>query len=472
MFSFFHTPSRTPIQLFNTQSKQLETLTPLKKDTVSLYTCGPTVYNYAHLGNLRAYVFSDILKRTLLYSGYNVSQVINITDVGHLVSEGDDGEDKVEKATKREGKEAQEITALYTEAFMNDLTELNINTDNTKFPRATDYIAEQIALIDTLEKKGHTYTTSDGVYFDTSTFPTYGALGGIDLDGLKEGARVTKNDEKKHPTDFALWKFSGETKRQQEWESPWGVGFPGWHIECSAMATNILGQQIDIHTGGIDHIPVHHNNEIAQSEAATDKPFAQMWLHNEFLNVESGKMAKSADNFLRLSSLAEHNIHPLAYRYFLLQAQYRSPVTFSWEALTAAQTALERLAHTVQSFPQQGKIEETYQQEFTDYIANDLDTPKALALIWKLLKDDTLRDADKKATILDFDRVLGLSLETFSHETSEQENIPEHVYTLVREREEARKRKDWKEADTLRDKIAEAGYVVKDTDEGPKIEKG
>ena len=463
MFSFWK-------QLFNTETRSVELLDTVKPKKVSMYSCGPTVYHYAHLGNLRSYVFSDILKRTLMYLGYDVSQVINITDVGHLVSDADDGEDKVEKGARREGKTVKEIISFYTDAFFEDIKALNIDTHGTKFPRATEYIEEQINLIKKLEEKGHTYITTDGVYFDTSTFPEYGKLGGIDTEGMREGARVEKNTEKRNPTDFALWKFSGKQKRLQEWESPWGTGFPGWHIECSAMAMKILGEEIDIHTGGIDHIPIHHNNEIAQSEAATDHTFARIWMHNEFLTTANEKMAKSAENFLRLENLKEKQIHPLAYRYFLLQGQYRSPLSFSWEAVESSETALKRLANIVQNFPNRGSIEDTYKQEFSDLIARDLDTPQALALIWKLLKDDSVRDADKKATILDFDRVFGLSLNSITFSSKEASTVPDNVQQLAQDRESARIAQNWDKADELREKIRAAGYIVKDTDNGPVVE--
>ena len=454
------------LSLFNTKTKAKEKFKSLEEGVVKLYTCGPTVYNYAHLGNLRSYVFADVLKRTLTYTGYDVQHVTNVTDVGHLVSDGDEGEDKIEKAVGREGKSASEIANFYTKSFLQDLELLNIEKKSTTFPKATDYIPEQIQLIEKLEKKGHTYITSDGVYFDTSTFPTYGALGGIDLEGLKEGARVATNTEKKNPTDFALWKLSSkDSQRAQEWESPWGVGFPGWHIECSAMAMKILGEQIDIHTGGIDHIPVHHNNEIAQSKSATGKEFARFWLHNQFVNVSGGdKMAKSADNFLRLQTIIDRGIHPLAYRYFLLQAHYRSSIEFSWEALEASRTALKRLAEHVQTLPENGNVSETYKKQFEEKIADDLDTPGVLALIWTLLKDDSVQDADKRSTIEIFDEVLGLSLSSLSFDADT--DIPEEVQKLAEKREEARKEKNWQEADTLRDDIAKKGFIVKDTDSG------
>ena len=471
MFSLFK--KRTPVQklyLFNTKTKQKEEFEPISK-AVSIYSCGPTVYHYAHLGNLRSYVFRDVLKRTLLYSGYKVKDVINITDVGHLVSDADEGEDKVEKAVRREGKTAQGITTFYSKEFLNDIKALNIDINKTLFPKATDYIAEQIDLLKKMEEKGLTYKTSDGIYFDTSKFKNYGVLGGIDLEGLKEGARVTLNKEKKNPTDFALWKLSpsGE-QRQQEWDSPWGKGFPGWHLECSAMAMKLLGEQIDIHTGGIDHIPVHHNNEIAQSESVTNKKFSRFWLHNQHLkNVGGDKMAKSKENFLRLQTVIDKNINPLSYRYFLLQAHYRSPITFSWEALEASQTALRRLSEQVQNLPKGGSVSEKYKQKFESSVADDLDTSGALALVWMLLKDDSVSDKDKRATLVDFDKVLGLDLFNISFEKIVE--VPEEVHKLAEERELARKSKNWQKADQLREEIDKLGFVIKDAESGFKIEK-
>jgi len=290
-----------------------------------MYNCGPTVYNYAHIGNLRGYVQADIIRRVLEYYNFEVKQIINITDVGHLVDDAEDGKDKIEKGAEREKKSVEEIVEFYTNAFYDDLLALNINPSRIyHFPRASEHITEQIELIKVLEKKGYTYTTHDGVYFDTSKYPEYGNFAHLDTERLQEGARVETNPEKKNPTDFALWKFSGDRKRLQEWDSPWGVGFPGWHIECSAMAMKYLGEQFDIHCGGIDHKPVHHTNEIAQTEATTDtKPWVKYWLHGEFLLIDEGKMAKSGENFLTLQTLKDKNIDPLAYRYFVLQAHYR-----------------------------------------------------------------------------------------------------------------------------------------------------
>ena len=471
MFPIFRKNKKKPkLSLFNTKTKKKEVFKSINKNEVSLYTCGPTVYNHAHLGNLRSYIFADILKQSLIYFGYKVHHVTNITDVGHLVSDADEGEDKIEKAVKREGKSAQDITNFYTQGFLKDIKALNINYASTKFPKATDYIKEQVALIQKLETKNLTYKTSDGIYFDTSKFKKYGELGGINLEGLKEGARVANNSEKKNLTDFALWKFSKkEEKRQQEWDSPWGIGFPGWHVECSAMAMEILGEQIDIHTGGIDHIPVHHNNEIAQSESATGKEFARFWIHHQFLNVQDEKMAKSEENFLRLQSVIDRGIHPISYRYFLLQAHYRSPINFSWEALDASQTALKRLSDQVKTFPKDGTVSEKYLKIFKSQIGNDLDTPGVIATIWTLLKDESVIDNDKGATISEFDKVLGLGL--FELSFGEGIKVPDEVEELAKKRQTARESKDWQTADKLRDEIEAKGFIVHDTEDSFSFSK-
>jgi cysteinyl-tRNA synthetase len=348
----------SPIFLTNTLSHKKETFIPIKPHVATLYSCGFTVYSQAHIGNIRPYVFSDILARTLIADGYHVRRVINITDVGHLVSDGDEGEDKMEMGAKRENTTADEIATRYTNLFLHDLKEVNIDTESVLFPRATQYISEQITMVKELEKNGYTYRTSDGIYFDVSKFPEYGKLGGLSDEALKEGSSDSVEDrialagrtrlkeftsEKRNPADFALWKFSPRTaRRQQEWSSPWGLGFPGWHIECSAMVRALLGDTIDIHTGGIDHIPVHHNNEIAQSESVLGHPFVHYWMHSAFLTIEGQKISKSLGNTIYLSEIIERGYHPLALRYFFLQAQYSSSISFSWDTLAGAQEARGR----------------------------------------------------------------------------------------------------------------------------------
>ncbi|MHB1316521.1 MAG: cysteine--tRNA ligase [Minisyncoccota bacterium] len=463
------------IYLHNTYTGKDELFKPIEEGVVSMYNCGPTVYNYAHIGNMRSFIFADTLRRMFEWNGYSVKQIINITDVGHLAGDGDEGEDKVEKKALLEGKTAEDITNFYTKAFFEDLKNLSIDSTHITFPKATKHIPEQIAMIQDLEKKGFVYKTSDGIYFDTSKFPEYGKLGNINLSGLEEGARIGENSEKINLTDFALWKFSpepgsGENRRQQEWESPWGVGFPGWHIECSAMSIKYLGDEFDVHTGGIDHIPVHHNNEIAQSVCSGHK-FAHYWLHNAFLNIAQVKMAKSGENFITINSLIEKGFDPLAFRYLLLTSHYSSPMDFSFEALEGAQTALKRLRRFVHeglediSNTDQHILAE-YRQKFTEYINKDLDTPKALALVWEIIKDQSLNFGDKKSLILSFDAFFGLNLHIH-----EEVPIPIEVQKLVLERNTARDNKDFLLSDSLRKQIEELGFEVLDTSEGTKVEK-
>ena len=460
------------IQLYNTLTRKKENFTPLKNGAVSLYNCGPTVYDYAHIGNLRSYVFADVLRRVFEYNDYKVTQVINITDVGHLTSDEDDGADKLEESARKADKSAQEVAEFYTRAFFKDLIALDIDIKNITFPKATEHIAEQIALIEKLEKRGFVYQTSDGVYFDTSKLSDYGKLARLDIEGLKAGARVEETGEKKNITDFALWKFSlqsgsAQEKRQQEWRSRWGVGFPGWHLECSAMSMKYLGEHFDVHTGGIDHISVHHTNEIAQSESATGKPFVNYWMHNEFINVDGEKMSKSLGNIITLEEVVVKGFSPFAYRYWLLTAHYKTLVNFTWEALAGAQTALDKLYnHFLEYGDGVGNVDKEYKARFTEYINDDLNTPKAIALLWELVKDDNISSADKKATILDFDKVLGLGFADVKTEV-----IPEEVLMLVEERGKVREEKDWGKSDELRDEIAKMGFEVLDTEDGSKVRK-
>ncbi len=452
-----------------TRSK--EVFEPIHPPKVGLYTCGPTVYNYAHIGNLRTYIFSDILKRVLIYNGYKVKHVMNITDVGHLTGDRDMGEDKLEKGARKEGKSAWDIAAYYTEAFKKDIKALNIQNP-TLWCKATDTIDDQIKLVKTLEEKGYTYHISDGIYFDTSKFKDYTKLSHQDLEALQEGARVEKNPEKRNATDFALWKFSPEgVQRQMEWDSPWGAGFPGWHIECSAMSMKYLGDMLDIHCGGTDHVDVHHTNEIAQSEAATGKRFFNFWMHGAFLIIAGGKkMAKSEDNFLTLDATVKSNdIDPLAYRFAAFQTHYRKPMEYSEEAITAANNGLQHLRNQVRTLMNSAKaseIDTEYQQKFLAAVNNDLNVPQALAVVQDLLKSDL--QADKKlATVFDFDRVLGLDLQ----KAGEDQALPEEIQALVDARTRARKEKQWELSDQLRDQIQTLGYAVHDTAQGMKVFK-
>ncbi len=448
------------IYLTNTLTKQKELFTPLVPGAVGMYHCGPTVYGPIHIGNLRAFLLADIVRRVFEYNHYTVNQVMNITDIGHLVSDGDDGNDKMTKGLEREGlainlENMLTLARKYETMFVNDLSALNILTPKV-LPRASDHIDQDIAIITKLESAGHTYTTSDGVYFDTTSMPDYGKLGGI---SNQNESRIETNTEKKNPRDFALWKFDTD----KGWPSPWGMGFPGWHIECSGMSMHYLGEQFDIHTGGHDLASIHHNNEIAQSECTTGHNYVNYWLHNEFVNIGSDKMAKSGDNSITIATLTEKSINPLALRYLYLQSHYRSQISFSWDALSGSQTALHKLQKIISSFPDDGTISESYQTLFRDMISDDLNTAGGLAIVWELLKNGDVSDADKRATILDFDQVLGLKLSEATN-TTEQETkeIPEHIQKLIDERAQARAQKNWSRADELRDQIKEAGFEVRD----------
>ncbi len=453
----------------NTLSGKVEEFKPITPNKVGMYNCGPTVYGKVHIGNMRAYVFADLIKNVLTYNNYNVHQVINITDVGHLVSDSDEGADKVEEQAKKENLNAVEVTQKYTEYFYKKLDELNIDRSTIEFPKASDHITEQLEIIKTLEQKGFTYITSDGVYFDTSKFPAYGELGHINIKGLQEGARVEANDEKRNITDFALWKFSKES-RQQEWQSPWGVGFPGWHIECSAMASKYLGNTFDIHTGGVDHIPTHHQNEIAQSTAAHDAPLSNYWLHVNHITIDGQKISKSIGNTVYVEDLEKMNISPLAYKYWLYTSHYSTLSNFTVEAVQASQTALHKLKSFLLSIEENnGKVIDEYKNNFLERINNDLDTAKAIALIWTLLKDENHSKEDIKATIIDFDSVLKLNL-NIPIESSD--DIPEEIKVLATKRQDARLAKDFALADALREKIQESGYIINEGANGSwNIEK-
>jgi cysteinyl-tRNA synthetase len=460
-----------PLLLYDNYTRSLRPFTPLAAaGTVGLYTCGPTVYDYQHIGNYRTFLFEDVLKRVLRWNGYAVRHVMNITDVGHLTSDADTGEDKMEKGARRTGKTAWEIAALYTDAFLADLKLLHIE-DPTVLCRATDHIREQVEFIADIERNGYTYRTSDGIYFDTAKQKDYGYLARLDVKGLEAGKRVDLG-EKRHATDFALWKFSpaGE-RRQMEWDSPWGRGFPGWHIECSAMAQKYLGDYFDIHCGGEDHIPVHHTNEIAQTEARCGTRLANFWLHGYFLLQNDAKMAKSAGEFLRLQSLVDRGYDPLAYRYLCLTGHYRGQLNFTWDALDAAATALDRMRNGVHALrgaadpavpPDPGYVE-----RFTAEINDDLNLPRALAVAWEALRGD-LPGAARHATLCRFDDVLGLGLAAWK---PRQETVPGEVRALAESRWAARRAKDWAEADRLRALLTAAGWEMKDGPAGYELKR-
>ncbi len=461
------------LTLFNTLSRSKESFVPITPGEVRIYTCGPTVYNYAHIGNLRSYVFPDLLKKLLQRLGYEVRHIINFTDVGHLTSDQDAGDDKVEKAAAETGRSAWEISKFYAEAFKRDIELLNIAFP-TRFTYATEYIPQQIDLVSQLESKEMTYNTADGVYYDTSRFETYGKLAKLDLDGLNEGQRVSA-EGKRHKSDFALWKFSpADQQRQMEWESPWGKGFPGWHLECTAMIFAELGQSIDIHTGGTDHIPVHHSNEIAQAEAATGEKYVNYWLHGEFLVLDSERrMGKSEGNFLTLQTLLDEGFSARAYRYLTLMSHYRSFLTFSFEALKSAQTAYFKLKRLIQGLNQgesQGAdLAADYDRRLLDALCDDLNAPKALGLIWELVQDKAVGGKEKLELLRHYDGILSLSLMDFTDFPELVIEVPAEVLELARQRWEHRLNRNWAESDRLRDEISARGFVVRDAKDNYEV---
>jgi len=451
------------LKLYNTLSRKKEEFKPIKKKEVGIYSCGPTVYSFQHIGNLRSYIFSDILKRVLLYKGYKVKQVMNVTDVGHLTSDADTGEDKIEKAAKKEKKSAWQIAEFYWKIFKEDFKKLNI-TEPDIWCKATEHIPEQIALIQKLEKKGYTYKTSDGIYYNTNKFKNYGKFARLKIQNLKAGKRIALG-EKKHKTDFALWKFSKEKgKRQQEWDSPWGIGFPGWHIECSAMSMKYLGEHFDIHTGGTDHIPVHHTNEIAQSEAATGKKFVNYWIHGAFLTFKGEKVSKSKGGLYTISQLEEKKFQPLAYRYLTLTAHYRSQLNFTLENLKIAQNGYKRLKNIISEIKDDKKINKKYLEDFEKAINDDLNMPSALAVLWNLVRDKKANG--KYQTIKKMDEVFGLKLSE-----KKKEKIPKEIIELAEKREKTRKETNFEMADKLRKEIRKKGWSIEDTGKGYKIKR-
>ncbi len=484
MFDNFFKSSAKPtevkrdIYFHNTETNKLELFKPLKDSVVTMYSCGPTVYDFAHIGNLRSFVFADMLKRTLIFHDYEVNHTINLTDFGHLTDDGDAGEDKMMRSLKREGlpislQAMRELSDKFIDAFFDDFDSLRIMPPTT-WTRASDYVNSQIRLIETLEGKGYVYEIEDGVYFDVLKFPRYGCLGNIDLSKLQSGARIAVNEAKHHPADFAVWK-----KGELGWDSRWGKGFPGWHIECSAMAMATLGKEIDIHTGGIDLIPTHHNAEIAQSECATGKKFVNYWLHSDFITIDNTKISKSLGNTINLRHLFDCGFTGDDYRYWLLTAHYRSLVNFSWEALRGAKQALYRLKRYVYEDYKQvaGQPDIEYVDRFKNFLANDLDTPSAIALLWEVVKDDKLDNKTKCATIQVMDRVLDIGLSEDLEVGSKTlgvvsgTEIPPEIQALIDKREMARVARNWLEADTLREALDLKGYSVEDTAYGPRITK-
>ena len=464
------------LSIYNTMSRKIEPFIPLKAGEALMYCCGPTVYNYAHIGNLRTYLFEDILRRVLEYNHYKVTHVMNVTDVGHLSDDGDDGEDKMVKSAREKNMSVYEIAQMYTQAFFEDTDALNILRPSVAC-KATEHIADMIKLIERLEAKGHTYIAGGNVYFSIDTWPRYGELARLDVEELQAGARIAVDPNKRNPLDFVLWfthsKFANQTML---WPSPWGVGYPGWHLECSAMSMKYLGESFDLHCGGIDHIPVHHTNEIAQSEAATGKKWVNYWVHGEFLINETGKLSKSKGEFLTLSYLRERGYDPLDYRYFCLGGHYRSQLVFSWQSLDAARSARRRLVNQVVALKEQvhnlptklSSAAQQYVETFVSHLNSDLNTPRGLALLWTLLKDEALSGGEKLAVIYEADKILALSLK---ESEAEQVVIPSEVQALIDQRSQAKAAKDYAKADELRAIVQELGYSLKDTVDGTIVTK-
>jgi len=453
------------LKIYNTLTRKKEVFKPIKNKKIGLYTCGPTVYDYDHLGHAWNYTQADVLRRVLEYDGYKVKHVMNITDVGHLTSDADEGEDKMEKSAREKKKTVWEIADYFTKIYFQNRQKLNLLEPHIVC-KATDHISEMIKLIRKLLKKGYAYKINDGIYFDVKKFPKYGRLSGNTLRKLKAGARIEINPQKHHPADFALWKFSPKgAKRQMEWLSPWGVGFPGWHIECSAMSIKYLGESFDIHTGGEDNIFPHHESEIAQSEAATGKKFVNYWFHPRFLKIEGEKMSKSLKNFYTLADIEKRGISPLALRYLFLTGHYRSQFNFTWDGLNAAQSALYKLYENTSLLKtSSGKVDKNYKAKFLQALNDDLNMPKAISIVWQLVKDKKINEGDKRKTLLDFDKVLGLNLAKIKKVI-----IPPRVKKLIAQREIFRKRQNWKAADEVRIEIQKLGYRLEDTKEGPRI---
>lgn len=462
------------MKLYNTLSRTKEEFVPIKQGKAGMYSCGPTVYNYAHIGNMRTYVFMDILRRTLEAHGYKVKSVMNITDVGHLTSDADEGEDKMARAAKEQKKTPWEIAEYYTEVFFKDLEALNIKRP-TITPKATEHIREMLDFVKELADKGYGYETDDGIYFDIQKFPDYGKLSGADLEAQIAGARVEVNEQKRHPADFALWKKAPKEHIMQ-WESPWGMGYPGWHIECSAMSRKYLGDTFDLHTGGVDHIPVHHENEIAQSEALMGHPAVNYWMHGEFMMVDGGKMSKSLGNTYTISDLAARGYSPLAFRYLCLNAHYRSKLNFTWEGINGAQTSYQRLlegAYRHKSGPRSEEAaaaaKEAYGQ-FIEAAGDDLNIPKALGIAWTLIRNP-LKSRDIYDMLIKMDGILGLDIDKYEPAGEDEDDLPENIVRIAQERKKARENKDWALSDKLRDELKALGYAVLDAKEGQSIKK-
>lgn len=462
------------LRLYNTLTKKKEEFVPIDKENniVTIYTCGPTVYNYAHIGNMRTYIFMDTLRKILKYNGYKLNHVMNITDVGHLTSDADEGEDKMSKSAREQNKSVYEIAKIYTEAFFKDIHRLNIS-EPEHIVKATDHIKDMEEYVKEIIKNGYAYETSKGIYFDTSKLPTYGELSRIKLDNQKAGARVNVDKEKKNPLDFAIW-IKAPKEHIMKWDSFAGLCYPGWHIECSAMSRKYLGEKFDIHTGGVDHIPIHHENEIAQSKGATGKNPANIWMHVEFLLIDNGKMSKSLHNVYTLDDLEKRGIEPLAYRYFTYTSHYRNKLNFTWDGIKSCQVSLDRLRELVNSHKDlnnnvDDKVLKDFENRFMEAINDDLNMPVAISIVWELAKY-SVKSNKIYELIMKFDSILSLDLNKVKKDNKNVE-VPNEILELLEQRKKARESKDYALSDTLRDKIKEKGYIVKDTKEGQEIEK-
>lgn len=464
------------LKLYNTLTKQKEEFKPLEGNEVRIYSCGPTVYSFAHIGNFRAYIFMDNLRRVLQANGYTLKHVMNITDVGHLESDADEGEDKMEKAAKKENKDPYEIAAFYTDIFFRDMGRLNIQRPEI-IAKATDHIKDMIEFVKILVEKGYVYETSRALYFDISKLDKYPVLSNRNLDDQIAGARVDVDPEKKNPYDFAVW-IKAPENHIMKWESPWGLSYPGWHLECSAMGKKYLGKEFDIHTGGVDHIPTHHENEIAQSKGCTGHIPAKRWMHVEFLQVDGGKMSKSLGNTYTLDQLQEKGIEPLAYKLFCYTAHYRTKLNFTFDSAISSQKALNRLRESYllhleseDNNVEKEKIEE-YRKRFMDAVNDDLNMPLAMGIVWEVARNE-IKSKQYAKLLIEFDKILGLDIEHSKDYLEKEEKIelPEEIKSLVEQRKQTRENKDWAESDRIRDLLKEQGYVVKDTKEGQVIEK-
>lgn len=462
------------LRLYNTLTKKKEEFVPIDKENniVTIYTCGPTVYNYAHIGNMRTYIFMDTLRKVLKYNGYKLNHVMNITDVGHLTSDADEGEDKMSKSAREQNKSVYEIAKIYTEAFFKDIHRLNIS-EPEHIVKATDHIKDMEEYVKEIMKNGYAYETSKGIYFDTSKLPTYGELSRIKIDNQKAGARVNVDKEKKNPLDFALW-IKAPKEHIMKWDSFAGLCYPGWHIECSAMSRKYLGEKFDIHTGGVDHIPIHHENEIAQSKGATGKNPANIWMHVEFLLIDNGKMSKSLHNVYTLDDLEKRGIEPLAYRYFTYTSHYRNKLNFTWDGIKSCQVSLDRLRELVNSHKGlnndiKEELLKDFENRFMEAINDDLNMPVAISIVWELAKY-SVKSNKIYELIMKFDSILSLDLNKVKKDNKSVE-VPNEILELLEQRKKARESKDYALSDTLRDKIKEKGYIVKDTKEGQEIEK-